>query len=63
MKENTVIGLLISGCTLLVGLCVWGWVWNIVKIADSSFDPLSAIVVLRCIGVFVAPLGVVLGFI
>ena len=49
----------------LVGLIVaiaYGWVMNIVAIAGSTFDPLTGLVVLRCIGVFVAPLGVVLGY-
>jgi len=39
-----------------------GWILNIEKIAGSSFDPLTGIVVLRCVGVFLAPLGAVLGF-
>lgn len=42
---------------------IGGWIANIVKIFGSSFDPLTAIVVLRCIGIIVAPLGAVLGFI
>lgn len=41
---------------------VYGWVHNIVLIAHSDFGHLTGMFVLRCIGVFVAPLGAVLGF-
>jgi len=39
-----------------------GWIWNIVKIVHSDFGTISGMLVMRVIGVFVAPLGVVLGF-
>lgn len=44
----------------LIGL--FGWVWNIVKIVQSGFDVITGMFIARCIGVFVAPLGAVLGF-
>ncbi|MDP3972152.1 MAG: hypothetical protein Q8P61_04480 [Candidatus Nanopelagicales bacterium] len=49
------------GSALLVGGVV-GWVWNIVKLAEMGVDPLTAMFVIRAIGIFVAPLGAVLGF-
>jgi hypothetical protein len=45
---------------VLVGGC--GWIANIVKRVGSNFDPLTGMVVARAIGIFVAPLGAVLGF-
>jgi hypothetical protein len=39
-----------------------GWIMNIVKIVDSGFDVITGMFVARCIGVFVAPLGAVLGY-
>ena len=39
-----------------------GWIWNIVQIAQSGFDVITGMFIARCIGVFVAPLGAVLGF-
>jgi hypothetical protein len=49
---------------LLVALAAgYGWVMNIVKIVDMGFEPLSGLVIFRCIGVFVPPLGVILGYI
>lgn len=41
---------------------VIGWIMNIMTIAGSSFDVLSGMLILRVIGIFVAPLGAVLGF-
>jgi hypothetical protein len=42
---------------------IGGWIANIIKLASSTFDPITGILVLRGIGVFVAPLGAVMGFI
>lgn len=42
---------------------IGGWIGNIVKLTSASFDPLTGLVVLRAIGVFIAPLGAVMGFI
>lgn len=47
---------------LVMVLGVGGWIANIVKLVGSSFDPLTGLVVARVIGIFVAPLGAVLGF-
>lgn len=55
----TIIELLVA--VLLLGGCA-GWVWNIVKIVQSGFDVFTGMLIARCIGVFVAPLGAVLGF-
>lgn len=41
----------------------YGWVMNIVKIAHMGFEPFTGMVVFRCVGVFVPPLGVVLGYV
>ena len=61
-KQNgfTVIELLV---VVVVLLGIGGWIANIVKLVGSSFDPLTGLVVARVIGVLVAPLGSVLGFI
>lgn len=39
----------------------FGWVWNIVKIIQADFV-LSGLLVMRVIGVFVVPVGAVLGY-
>jgi prepilin-type N-terminal cleavage/methylation domain-containing protein len=41
---------------------VWGWVWNIVKLVSVDNIQLTGMIVGRVIGVFVPPLGAVLGF-
>jgi len=40
----------------------YGWVMNIVAICHTSFASFDGLLVARCIGVFVAPLGAVLGY-
>lgn len=42
-------------------LCAVGWVWNIVKLAEMCCE-VSGWLVLRAAGIFVAPLGIILGF-
>lgn len=39
-----------------------GWIWNIVKIIGAGFDVFTGMLIARCIGVFIAPLGAVLGY-
>jgi hypothetical protein len=41
---------------------IGGWVANIVKLFGSDFDPLTGQIVLRVVGVFVAPLGSIMGY-
>lgn len=43
-------------------LAVGGWVWNIVKIISTDFSNITGMLIARVIGVFLAPLGAVLGF-
>ncbi len=44
----------------LIGL--GGWIANIVKLCGMNFDHFSGWMMARGIGIFVAPLGAVLGF-
>lgn len=39
-----------------------GWVMNVWKLCSMGFDHLTGMMVARGIGVFVAPMGAVLGF-
>ena len=47
---------------LIVFVSAWGWVWNIIKLVDMD-SGVTGLFVLRIIGIFLAPLGVVVGFI
>ncbi len=47
---------------LIICLAAGGWVANIVKLAHMSFDNIGGMLVLRAVGIIVAPLGAVLGF-
>jgi hypothetical protein len=48
---------------IVIGLALaGGWVANIVKLAGMDFASVTGMLVLRAIGIFIAPLGGVLGF-
>jgi hypothetical protein len=46
---------------LIIVATVWGYVWNIVKLVGMCCD-VSGMLLVRAAGIFLAPLGVVVGF-
>lgn len=42
-------------------LPIYGWINNIIIICNSNFDHITGMLVCRICGVFVAPLGCILG--
>lgn len=59
MQRGMALTELVIALVLLAG--VGGWIANIVKLAGMCCD-VSGWLILRAVGVFVAPLGAVLGF-
>lgn len=55
----------IAGLVWLAFLCalVYGWIANIITIAHSNFNDITGLLVLRVVGIFVALLGSILGYI
>lgn len=56
-----------AGAVIIVWLFVvipalLGWIMNIVKIVHSDFAHIGGMLVVRIVGIFVAPLGAVLGY-
>jgi len=51
---------LIIAVVVLAGIT--GWVMNIFDIVAAVSDPITAMFILRCVGIFVAPLGAILGY-
>ena len=47
----------------LIVAFIYGWIANIMTIAYSDFSTFTGILILRVIGIFVAPLGAVMGYI
>lgn len=39
-----------------------GWVLNIISIFGGSFDPMTGVMILRIVGVFVPVIGSVMGY-
>jgi hypothetical protein len=62
-KGKTDIGLIGALVIIAVAIAgVVGWVLNIVTLAHSDFSAWTGLLVLRCLGVVVPPLGAVLGY-
>ena len=49
--------------TVIVLLGSGGWIANIVKLAGCDFAHITGLTIIRAIGVFMPPLGAILGFI
>lgn len=54
---------LIIGYFVLAVVAIVGWVMNIIEIFNSNFSAIDGELVLRVVGVFVAPIGAVMGYI
>lgn len=60
-SASSLFGALVIGALLIAA--GYGWINNIILLAHMGLSPLTTMVVLRAIGIFVAPLGIVLGFV
>lgn len=61
-KGFTVVEIVMLIYVVVALAAIWGWIWNIVKIVHSDFAVMSGLLICRIVGIFVAPLGAVLGF-
>jgi hypothetical protein len=70
MGMRSIYGLLagfgVLGILMIIGIWVAsivGWIMNICKLCGCSFEHFNAEVVVRGIGVFMAPLGAIMGYV
>ena len=64
MKLSQKIGAALFGFQLLAIIFLGcGWIFNVVAGATHPMNEVTGMFILRCIGIVVAPLGGVLGFI
>lgn len=48
---------------LVVGaFIIGGWIANLVKLVDGLSEPVTGMFIARGVGVFIAPIGVILGY-
>ncbi|HET8688447.1 MAG TPA: hypothetical protein VFM18_17690 [Methanosarcina sp.] len=59
MKGITVAGFIIFTIWLAA---IVGWINNIVVIFHTASDPITGVFILRIAGIFLAPLGAILGY-
>lgn len=66
MKRNsgyTLIELIFTVFFLvIIPAAIGGWIWNIVKLIAMTFDPITGLLVVRIIGIFVPPVGAIVGY-
>jgi hypothetical protein len=48
---------------IIFGFSLYGWIMNIITLWTMPLDPLTGQLIIRIIGIFVAPLGAILGFV
>lgn len=58
---NSLLGALIV--LFLVGGAIFGYVMNIITIAYANFNDLTGVLVLRVAGLFIPPLGAIMGWV
>ena len=51
-------GFMAAFCVVMI----WGWVVNIIALVNMIPGPIEALMLLRIVGLFFAPLGAVLGW-
>lgn len=62
-NNNPIAGGIAALCAIAIWFAfVYGWICNIVSLYHSSFDTITGQLVLRVIGIFVVPLGSVMGY-
>ena len=61
-KQRGLAVVLVLVYLLLIIAGAVGWVLNIIAIAHADFAHIGGMLVLRVVGIFVPPLGAVLGF-
>jgi uncharacterized membrane protein len=62
-KGSTVVELVIClVVVILAPVVAYGWVENIIKLYHSTFNTITGQLICRIVGVVLAPLGVVVGY-
>ena len=56
-----------TGALALFIIALWvlalgGWIANIVKLVGMDFGAITGLLIVRAIGIFIAPLGAVMGY-
>jgi hypothetical protein len=59
----TAMELLSVGIFVLIVAGVGGWIANVVKLVGMDFGAVTGMLVVRAIGIVIAPLGAVMGFV
>ena len=69
-RENDMVKIKFPGTSLgllmylaFIVVIIGGWVMNLVEIVNYDFASITGMIILRIAGIFIAPLGAVLGWV
>lgn len=62
MKSDNTNAFLALFYIAIVSVMAWGWIANIVKLVGIVDHGVTTMFIVRVVGIFVAPVGVILGF-
>lgn len=48
---------------MVIVIAILGWIMNIMTLIQTADAAVTGMFILRCVGIFVAPLGAVLGYV
>ena len=56
------LGLMVIMYLIGIGILIWGWALNIIALINMDFMAHIGLGIVRVVGIFMAPLGTILGF-
>lgn len=56
------VGIVFGAYLVLILLLGVGWVFNLLAIVHADFGQVTGLLIVRCFGVFIVPLGSILGY-
>lgn len=62
IKQRNIPNVLSLIYVLFLVACFVGWVMNIVKLFKTESFEFSGVVILQAVGIFIAPIGVIMGY-
>jgi hypothetical protein len=62
MNKYLILAAVLAQIAIIVA-SFYGYIYNVIQLSGGDFDNLTPLLVLRFIGIFIPPLGVLLGFI
>lgn len=63
MKNKSKLYMAFAGQILIWLILIVGWILNIVQICKVIATPITGLFIVKVVGIFLAPLGVIMGYV